>query len=97
MNYKQKFCIFHGIGEQDKPLCWIDGCCRYGVDVHHVENKGMGGSKTKDSIDNLILLCREHHNDAHNEKITKQQLKSIIYEKLGKDSTGTESPERQGK
>jgi len=34
--------------------------CR-AVDIHHLSARGMGGSKTKDVIENLIGLCRPHH------------------------------------
>jgi predicted restriction endonuclease len=36
-------------------------CGREAVDIHHIEARGMGGSKTKDVIENLMALCREHH------------------------------------
>ncbi len=47
-------------------------------DIHHIEPKKMGGLKDKDYIENLIALCRECHEKAHNEKITKTELKWII-------------------
>lgn len=48
------------------------------VDIHHIEAKGMGGSKTKDTIDNLIALCRGCHNDAHSKVIKKSHLKQKV-------------------
>jgi hypothetical protein len=30
-------------------------------DVHHIDCKGMGGSKEKDYIENLIGVCRDDH------------------------------------
>lgn len=36
-------------------------CGRKAVDIHHIECRGMGGSKTKDTIDNLQALCRSCH------------------------------------
>lgn len=47
-------------------------------DIHHIQPKGMGGSKTKDNIENLIALCRDCHNDAHDNIISKWELKEII-------------------
>ena len=44
------------------------------VDIHHINNKGIGGSSDKDYIENLIGVCRMCHNNAHNEKLTKQYL-----------------------
>lgn len=52
-------------------------CHKKAVDIHHIEPRGMGGSKSKDYIENLIALCRECHTDAHAEKISKQELKKI--------------------
>jgi hypothetical protein len=31
------------------------------LDVHHIENRGSGGSKTKDFIENLMGVCRKCH------------------------------------
>lgn len=36
-------------------------CGRKSVDIHHIECRGMGGSKTKDTIENLQALCRSCH------------------------------------
>jgi len=52
-------------------------CKQRAVDIHHINNKGMGGSKTKDYIENLIALCRQCHDKAHNETFTKQHLTNI--------------------
>lgn len=38
-------------------------CSNQVVDVHHIDPRRMGGSKTKDYIENLMGLCRECHND----------------------------------
>jgi len=32
------------------------------VDINHIVPRGMGGSKTKDYIENLMALSRENHN-----------------------------------
>jgi hypothetical protein len=31
------------------------------VDIHHIESRGMGGSKNADRIENLMALTREEH------------------------------------
>ena len=36
-------------------------CGAKAVDIHHIDCRGMGGSKTKDVIDNLMALCRHCH------------------------------------
>lgn len=30
-------------------------------DIHHINSRGMGGSKDKDNIENLMALTREEH------------------------------------
>ncbi len=49
---------FHYSLEEFMP-CEI--CSNRAVDIHHIEARGMGGTSQKDSIDNLMGLCRECH------------------------------------
>jgi len=62
-------------GMDDIILCEV--CTKPAVDIHHIDSRGMGGSKSKDYIENLIALCRNCHNDAHANKITKDELRDI--------------------
>ena len=66
---------YFGYGEQDFIPCEI--CGQQAVDLHHICPRGMGGSKNKDYIENLIGLCRECHNKAEAKKISKEKLKEI--------------------
>lgn len=56
-------------------------CENKAVDIHHIEPRGMGGSKKKDKIENLIALCRSCHIKADfghgGNKLTKEYLKEI--------------------
>jgi 5-methylcytosine-specific restriction endonuclease McrA len=36
-------------------------CGARAVDIHHIDCRGMGSSKTKDTIENLMAVCRECH------------------------------------
>ena len=36
-------------------------CKQQAVDIHHIDSRGMGGSNTKDIIENLMALCRSCH------------------------------------
>jgi 5-methylcytosine-specific restriction endonuclease McrA len=36
-------------------------CGQRAVDIHHIHARGMGGSKTKDTIENLMAVCRKCH------------------------------------
>ena len=61
--------------DRDQIPCELS-CGNIAVDVHHINAKGMGGSKTKDYNGNLIALCRPCHELAHNTK------HKYIYEKI---------------
>ena len=36
-------------------------CGARAVDIHHIENRGSGGAKNKDRIENLMAVCRSCH------------------------------------
>jgi hypothetical protein len=52
-------------------------CGGVGQDIHHIDARGMGGSKKKDTIENLMCLCREHHLEYGDKKQYKEFLKEI--------------------
>ena len=57
-------------------------CGAKAVDIHHIEPKGMGGSKNKDFIANLIALCRSCHTRCHSDKEFSSRTKKIHLLKL---------------
>ena len=53
-------------------------CQSKAVDIHHIEARGMGGSKHADTIENLMALCRACHNEADfGTKLKKEFLKEV--------------------
>lgn len=61
-------------------------CNAKAVDIHHIDCRGIGGSKKKDTIENLMALCRICHikfgdkkkyidtlNKVHSNKIDKRK------------------------
>lgn len=58
-------------------------CGKVGNDLHHIEARGMGGTKKGDTIDNLMALCREHHLQYGDKKQYIEFLKEIHKQKLG--------------
>jgi hypothetical protein len=62
-----------------------DGCVP-GFDVHHIYSRGSGGGDTQD---NLICLCRKHHQMAHNGKISRELMEEAL-----KRLYGFQTPER---
>lgn len=49
-------------------------CGARAVDIHHIEARGMGGSKLKDNKENLMALCREDHIKYGDKKQFKEWL-----------------------
>ena len=46
-------------------------------DIHHIQARGMGGSKTADRIENLMALCRKHHEMYGDRKQWKDWLQKV--------------------
>jgi 5-methylcytosine-specific restriction endonuclease McrA len=63
---------------------WIacEMCGQTAVDIHHIEARSMGGSKTKDTIENLQALCRKCHIDLGDKKEHKVMLKVVHQVKM---------------
>ena len=62
---------YFGYGDRDMIPCEI--CRTRAADIHHINGRGIG----KDVIENLMALCRDCHNQAHAEKISKAELQDI--------------------
>ena len=52
-------------------------CSNPATDIHHIDARGMGGSKTKDYIENLQALCRGCHIEYGDITDLKDMLKKI--------------------
>lgn len=46
-------------------------------DIHHIEARGMGGSKNKDKIENLMALTREEHLEFGDKEQHMDYLKEV--------------------
>jgi hypothetical protein len=62
------------LGEQSLITCEycgkmgrVDGS---GFDVHHLNGRGKG----KDCIENLMCLCRDHHDKVNSKELPKESL-----------------------
>ena len=69
---------------------WIpcELCGKTAVDIHHIEARSMGGSKTKDVIENLMAVCRACHIEVGDKKQYKGLLQAthIAYMRRRKQS-----------
>lgn len=52
-------------------------CGQRAVDIHHIDCRGMGGSKEKDKIENLMAVCRKCHIQYGDKKDHIEWLKEI--------------------
>ena len=60
-------------------------CGKVATDVHHIQPRGMGGSKHRDVIENLMALCRGCHHEADfGTKLSQEYLGKIHAVKLKK-------------
>ncbi len=66
---------YDSTGVQEPILSELSG--QPSADIHHIDPRGMGGSKTKDTITNLIALTREEHDLAEAGYYTKDYLSNI--------------------
>jgi hypothetical protein len=71
-----------GYDESDWIGCEVWGCSEKANDLHHLDCKGMGGSKTKDFIENIMALCRTHHIKMGDNKRLINYLKACHRSKL---------------
>jgi hypothetical protein len=77
-NHTKIYLKYFGYGLDSYFACEV--CDNRGVDLHHIENRGMGGSKTKDYIENLICVCRQCHEFFGEKDEYLQFLKDKHYE-----------------
>ena len=72
---------FQYFGHQIPSDVFCENCKAPAVDIHHLEPRGMGGSRNKDVIENLMALCRSCHIKAESDKVFNEELK-IIHKKV---------------
>jgi predicted restriction endonuclease len=73
---------YFGYDISDTILCEV--CGAKAVDLHHIERRGMGGSKSADRIENIMALCRKHHEEFGDKKQWKEWLIKLHNIKLKK-------------
>jgi hypothetical protein len=72
---------YFGYGIEDFIPCEVCGC--KAVDIHHIDCRGMGNAtKSKDSIENLMAVCRQCHIQYGDKKHHIQYLKEVHDAKL---------------
>lgn len=73
--------VYKQVAERDDYLCRV--CGTQAVDVHHIVFRSHGGA---DVPENLICLCRVHHEMAHSDEPTWRdrliEMNETIYGKI---------------
>ncbi len=75
---------FESIGEppHHNLKCEIEGCGNRANDIHHIDARGMGGSKLKDNPENLIAVCRGCHDKYGDRKQHKEMLRDLVQKRI---------------
>lgn len=73
-----------GMGYDTTDFIPCEVCQAKAVDIHHIDARGMGGSKQSDIIENLMALCRKCHVEYGDKTQHKEMLKEIHYLRLNK-------------
>jgi 5-methylcytosine-specific restriction endonuclease McrA len=73
---------FFGYVADDFVSCEV--CGSRAVDIHHIDCRGMGGSKAKDKIENLMAVCRSCHLEYGDKKQHREFLETKHSEFLEK-------------
>jgi hypothetical protein len=79
-SYTKTYLRYFGYALDDFIPCEV--CGNRAVDIHHIDCKGMGGSKLKDDIENIMAICREHHIEYGDNKKYIDFLKGIHNQRL---------------
>jgi len=74
-NHTKTYLKYFGYDTSDFIPCEM--CGLKAQDIHHIEARGMGGSKHADTIENLMALCRKCHIDFGDKKQHKEMLKVV--------------------
>jgi len=66
-----------GMGHDETDFIPCEMCGAEAKDIHHIDSRGMGSSKGKDTLDNLMALCRTCHVAFGDKEQYKQKLMKI--------------------
>jgi 5-methylcytosine-specific restriction endonuclease McrA len=69
------YLTYFGFGQSDFIPCEI--CKAQAIDIHHIECRGMGGTKEPENINNLMAVCRDCHVKYGDKKEYKEFLKEV--------------------
>jgi 5-methylcytosine-specific restriction endonuclease McrA len=72
------YLAYFGFDVSDFIPCEI--CNAQAIDIHHIECRGMGGTKEVENIDNLMAVCRSCHIKYGDKKEYKEFLQEVHHD-----------------
>ncbi len=73
--------VFELVRNLDHHRCCVRNCtCRINLEVHHIVPRSQGGL---DEPENLITLCRKHHNQVTDGILSEVKLLTALKNKIG--------------
>ena len=79
-NHTKVYLNHFGYTGEDFICCEV--CGARAVDLHHIFRRGMGSSKSADTIENIMALCRKCHIEYGDKKEYMEFLKEKHKDKL---------------
>lgn len=73
---------FDFFGYDTESFIPCEVCGARAVDIHHIQCRGMGGSKLQDHISNLMAVCRICHDKYGDRTKYKNFLREIHNDKI---------------
>ena len=74
-----------GMGYDQTDFICCEVCGAKANSVHHIRPRGMGGSKYRDVIENLMALCQACHHEADfGTRLSEEYLSEIHKTKMKK-------------
>ena len=80
--YVKLYMTYFGYDESDFIPCEM--CGSKAVDINHISSRKMGGQIDKDTIENLMAVCRECHVKFGDKKQYVNLLKKIHNDKISR-------------
>lgn len=65
---------------RDSGRCLVCGEPVRQSSVHHIKTRGAGGH---DVVENLVTLCRPHHDEAHHGRWAMKELFKMLADRYG--------------
>ena len=82
-----------GMGYSETDFIPCEVCGAKAHDIHHIFPRGMGGSKILDVIQNLMALCRKHHDKYGDRDDTREMLVNAHAKAMSKKGVMQISPQ----